>query len=705
MFFSLFSACKNCKNNEEVGEEKICKEQIINMDGKFSWKYADCDELETEQDFLELKNSNDFIPFENKGKSNLAKLVGDSGNYIWLRAEFEIPESLKGKNLGLVIPYLHFSEKLYLNDKFIWSYGSFPPNEQNALYESHYYYFPLEYLNQDGKNTILIKVYCLCRAMMSDGVFISEYSTAEEKSEKYTFWFSKMYVFFEGGLFCAALLFFLLFIQQRENLVYHDFSVMNFFTLIFLTQFFATELPWFMNYKISYLLFTKFIICIPPIFVMYFLASFITHFIEFKQPLWLIILRVVLLFIPVIIIIRCSTYKSLMRVCPIIVTFLLFHIAFAFLFMSISFIRDKKHKLCHIVTLTFLPFVFSVVLDFILRYSQQKILFPYFSIIGWNTMVIGFVIVLTVNFTQISKRNEYLNDNLQKEVEVETEKYVKVQTKLEEEIERSNQDLKMASIVQNKYFPPTDVMPRGWQISVLYKPLSTISGDLYDYYQDNERNLEGVALFDVSGHALASGLITMLAKNIIAHNFERAKGSNEKLNVTLSKINDIICREKGDIQNYLTGILIKFSKISPKNTCQVALSNASHPYPLLYHASTGIVEQIGVSNRDEQFGVIGMKNMPVSFLQFDFVMEQNDILLLYTDGLTEAINEKFEQFGSERVSELLSKYHLKPAKEIQQEILSALSEFTKNKSFQDDITIVVLKRDDIEDFVEELEEV
>ena len=715
LLFSLFAffACsgKNSSKNadglsytdKDASEEEY---EIINLDGKFSWAYGVSDELETDEEFLALKDSEDFIPFDNRGRKNLSNIVGSSGNYIWLKVDFEIPESLKNHSLGLVIPYLHFAETLYINDRFVWSYGSFPPNYQSALYESHYYFFPLDYLNQEGKNTILIKVYCLGKATLSNNIVLTEYETAEKISEKRSFITSKIYIFFEGGLFTAMLLFFLLFVQDRKNKAYHNFAIMNLFTMLLLSAFFSTELPWFMSYKIPYLLFTKLVFCMPPVFIMYLLTSFIKYYIEYKEPTWLFIVRLIILIVPICLIAFSPTYQFLMQISPFVVASMVLQGFFSFIFLGLVFFKEKRKTPCIIIFIIFAPSLIACILDLIIRLGLQNILFPYFTIFGWQITIIGFLIVLTIHFVRMSKKVEYLNKNLMGEVESQTNALSEVNKTLESELHRSQQDLQMAAIVQNKYFSPPNAMFKGWQLSVCYKPLSVISGDLYDYYEDNDNNLEGFALFDVSGHALASGLVTMLAKNIIASNFQRAKRTYEKVSETLSAINDVICDEKGDIENYLTGILVRFSKISLQNDCLVSLSSASHPHPLLYHASSGIIERIGANVEEkEQYGAIGMKDMPIMFSQIDFSMQKDDILLLYTDGLTESVNEKFEQFSLERVSSLLAKNHDKPAFEIQQEIFSALKEFTSKVDLQDDITIAVLKRDDISDFIEELEEV
>jgi sigma-B regulation protein RsbU (phosphoserine phosphatase) len=78
----------------------------------------------------------------------------------------------------------------------------------------------------------------------------------------------------------------------------------------------------------------------------------------------------------------------------------------------------------------------------------------------------------------------------------------------------------MASNVQATLFPPTPPEVNGWDIAFVFRPMAGVSGDMYDFYTEGD-TLNGVALFDVSGHGIASGLITMIARTVFQRNFMR----------------------------------------------------------------------------------------------------------------------------------------------------------------------------------------
>jgi len=179
--------------------------------------------------------------------------------------------------------------------------------------------------------------------------------------------------------------------------------------------------------------------------------------------------------------------------------------------------------------------------------------------------------VLLVNkFTTIRKRVEYLNSKLEKEVASRTNDLKELNSKLEEKNYHMERDMQLASFVQQKFYPQKNLLIPGWDISVIFKPLSSVSGDLYDFFVSKEK-LEGFCLFDVSGHGVAAGLVTMIAKNTIYQNFNN--GRSKRLEEIMYEINNDIISSKGQIENYLTGLLFRYNE----NDSSFEFANAGHP--------------------------------------------------------------------------------------------------------------------------------
>lgn len=681
---------------------------VIDLNDSIFWSLE-------ENDAVVFSGNAEFSKLTDMKNFNLERIAGRQGRYLWLMIEFNIPEPLKEKSLGLVIPYLHFSEQLWLNGRYVGSFGKFPDDERSMNYAAHYYHFPAPLLKQYENNRILIKVWCHGKATISGRCFITESSDAAGIADKITFKNSRGYMFFEGGLFCAAMLFFMIYIFRRKEKSKLYFALMNFSTMFFLTYFFAPEVPWYNTYLISHLSFVKISLCISACFILYFSTAFMLSFVNAPEIVELKFVRIGLMAFPVLIIIFTPSYNLLMALCIPVMLTLISQLAIGIIFTVKAFFDSERRKLAFLLTAGYTPIFLSIFADLILRIGLRNNQNPFFMIHGWQVTIVIFVIILCVDYNKVYIKNELLNSQLEKEVEVKTrelietntelesqsEALVKTNNELESQMRRNFEDLEMARIVQQHFFPhPKEHIPE-WNISVHYNPVSQVSGDLYDFYMKDQA-LTGFSLFDVSGHGISAGLITMLAKNIVRYVVELAKAENVSEN--LERINTLIIKEKGKIENYLTGLLFRM-KYDKENECQIAVANAGHPYPILYSAKNKYAVQIKPLSYQKHYGMIGISGMAVAFPQVEFRMEENDILVCYTDGITEAENSAGEQFGRDRIMKIISENADKPASEISAAIFEGLDLFLKREVLDDDTTLIVLKKENsskADEFLEEL---
>jgi sigma-B regulation protein RsbU (phosphoserine phosphatase) len=119
----------------------------------------------------------------------------------------------------------------------------------------------------------------------------------------------------------------------------------------------------------------------------------------------------------------------------------------------------------------------------------------------------------------------------------------------------------------------------------------------------------------------------------------------------------------------------------------ISFANGGHNYPLLYRVATGDVEQLQAPGI-----VLGI--MPdARFTQASASIAPGDVLCLYTDGVTEAMNVRRQLFGEERLIEVLRHTHMLAPEQIVSRILEAVHSFTAGAAQHDDITLVVIKRD------------
>lgn len=242
-------------------------------------------------------------------------------------------------------------------------------------------------------------------------------------------------------------------------------------------------------------------------------------------------------------------------------------------------------------------------------------------------------------------------------------------------------EIDLAAIIQKNFFKQDLAGLENVEISCYSKPMAGVSGDVYDFYKTNFK-LDGFGLFDISGHGISSGLVTMLVKNIINKEFYEHR--NFELWEIMTHINERVIAEKGDIQNYLTGILIRF-----KSQDELELVSAGHPMPILYHHETGKCELL--IQDPSSMGAIGIADFPVFYNSILVPLKKNDEIILYSDGVTDVLNEKNENFGLQNFMTAIEKSALKSVKDQSEEIANEIKLFRGNRKQTDDLTFIILR--------------
>lgn len=255
------------------------------------------------------------------------------------------------------------------------------------------------------------------------------------------------------------------------------------------------------------------------------------------------------------------------------------------------------------------------------------------------------------------------------------EKYLKTHS------ESLENEIKMAAIIQQNFFRQEIDDIKKYEVAYFSRPMVGVSGDLYDFYKTGEK-LDGLGVFDVSGHGISSGLVTMLVKNIIHQEFYNEKDA--ELWEIVNRINDRVIEEKGDIQNYLTGALVRLYED------KFELVDAGHPAPILYRKKTGECNFLKLG--EKSVGAIGIAGFPVYYESMFYDFEDGDELILFSDGVIDIKNENEEYFGKERLLESVKINLDKSAAEQVSFIANSIYSFCGNREQNDDLTIIVLKK-------------
>ena len=388
--------------------------------------------------------------------------------------------------------------------------------------------------------------------------------------------------------------------------------------------------------------------------------------------------------------ITAKTYHDLLNISHFIIWPSVLDIQIAIGLIIVNMWKSQRRERARILMITLAPFLLTVNADFVIKTFFNNIEIPYLSMYGWIGTVMIFFLTFSFDYQKKSSRLEYLNTELKNEVGEQTRQLQEANTRLEHEMEIASEDMHMAAIVQQKFFyiPKADFA--NWDYAVCYEPLAQVSGDLFNFFYD-ENVLNGISLFDASGHGVAASLITMLSENIIRKIYVDQVKQDVPLGQILTNINTNLIDAKGKVDNFLTGILLNF-KDNDEKTSTVSIANAGHPRPFIYKSNEDMVMELQPPSDDYTYGPICIGGLEDEYKAFDITMESGDILILYTDGLTETMNAQREDFGKSSVQALLQRNHERSARDILDIILQKLNEHSAGTPRSDDLTTIIIKR-------------
>ena len=611
-------------------------------------------------------------------------LPNRTGN-IYVKTHFTIPAELKNKTLKIFLGNIKIANEFYLNGNYIGNTGFFPPNTFSVGGKASTYIIPAVLCN-DSINEIIINIYVEGEGCIGSNPYISTAARILTDEKNFDFINSKLHLICSWMMFVIGIMYITVYYQRRQDKQYLSFALMNIFSSLFLVSLCIGEYPIIYQSGFSYLWYQKIFRGIASILSSYFAVSFMKDYLKFHEKLTLRIFRTALTVAPCFFIIFTSSmhdYFIWLGVSYILVAIQMIY-ACVMIFISL---RKNKRKVFEL-TGGFAPVLISVTVTALLILIKRNV-FSLIIVLGWQFTVFTFLAMLIIFFVSQCNRVDFLNANLEKLVQNRTEELTRANTTLEEtnshlkyEIERADKEIELASFVQRSFYNVKLPDFKNFEVAYYNKPMAGVSGDLYDFYFSKD-NLNGFGLFDVSGHGISSGLVTMLVKNIINDEFN--KGNKLALNEVLYIINDRIILQKGNVENYLTGILARIKGN------QIEFVNAGHPNAIWYKAKENKLELIERGSTNET-GVIGISDFPVNFESVNINVEKNDILLLYTDGLVETMNRNREEFGLERLKRTFLKNSDLPIKDQIENIVDEARTFANRAKVTDDTTLLIIKK-------------
>ena len=241
--------------------------------------------------------------------------------------------------------------------------------------------------------------------------------------------------------------------------------------------------------------------------------------------------------------------------------------------------------------------------------------------------------------------------------------------------ERMEHELQVASEIQQRFQPTAAPQVAGYELQGISFPCYEIGGDYYDFIEREDGRLI-VTLGDVSGKGTAAALLMSCLHAAVHAQAE----SHNSLVQTIGSVNRYLA-ENIPANRFIT---LFYAELQPK-TGELAFLNAGHNPPLIVH-SAGTMEQLAA-------GGLPLGIMPdADYRQGLTKLHPGDVLVIYSDGVSEAQSPSGEEFGATRLYDVVARNLDASAAGIRDRIESALTKFSQGTPAADDITLVIVKR-------------
>jgi sigma-B regulation protein RsbU (phosphoserine phosphatase) len=245
---------------------------------------------------------------------------------------------------------------------------------------------------------------------------------------------------------------------------------------------------------------------------------------------------------------------------------------------------------------------------------------------------------------------------------------------------RLDEDLAVAHEIQRILLPNSAPEVAGYQIAGINIPAKQVSGDYYDYLLVDQQHC-GVAIADVSGKGVPASLIMAMCRSVLRI---QATGQLSPAKV----LHEVNAQLFPDIKEDM--FISMAYAILDQQSNEIRLCRAGHDAPLLFRASDKSVSRINPPGM--ALGIDGGQVFERVTTNFTFTLQPEDCLILYTDGITEALDSQGDEFGLQRVIESVLASANDGAAAIITRLTDDLRAFIGPHPQNDDITLIAIRK-------------
>ena len=238
------------------------------------------------------------------------------------------------------------------------------------------------------------------------------------------------------------------------------------------------------------------------------------------------------------------------------------------------------------------------------------------------------------------------------------------------------EEMRAATRIQSSILPRTSPEMGSFNLAVRYAPMTAVAGDFYDFLVFRPGCL-GSVVADVTGHGVPAALVASMVKVAVSAHMDVGAEPGK----VIAGLNSTLC---GQAQGQYATAVYVFLDQARRMGCYSA---AGHPPLLLWQRATRTLLEFNESGL-----LLGVRSSE-EYEQTEFTLEAGDRLLVYTDGLVEAVNARGEAFGEVQLGEFIATHEDLPTEQFAERLLDEVRGWPENGSTRaqaDDITVVVI---------------
>lgn len=240
--------------------------------------------------------------------------------------------------------------------------------------------------------------------------------------------------------------------------------------------------------------------------------------------------------------------------------------------------------------------------------------------------------------------------------------------------QRLRQEMQLAHELQMRLLPSVEVVAPAATVAARVVPAESVGGDLYNLFRLGAGKT-GLMIGDVSGHGYQAALIMALAMSASAIHAQTTMDPGETLGALLSSMRD----ELATTEMFIS----MFYGVVDRDAGVLRYANAGHPHAFVIH-KRGKIERLPALDPPLGMGTVAPRGASRPW-------NSDDLLLLFTDGVSDARNRQGERLGEEKIVEIAQAHRAEKPAELMERIFALLDQHTGDTRRRDDLTIVVLR--------------